>query len=375
MSDRPLRITLVISSLRGGGSARVLATMANHWAGSSREVTILTFDDASASPAYCLHPAVACRALAQAAAARGALHAVALNLRRVKVLRRSIKASAPQVVISFLHTMNVRTVLACHGLGVPVVVSERCDPSGDTIGKTWDLLRKITYRRAARVVAQTQHALGYFSAAIRRRAEVIPNPLQISMPRGGVRACGRAKVIVAMGRLTHQKGFDLLSRAFSIVTRKHPTWSLVIWGEGPLRKELESLRLELGLGTRISFPGWTSDPFRELFRAGLFVLSSRYEGFPNVLCEAMACGAPVVSFDCASGPGEIIRKDVDGILVPPEDVDALADAIDRLLSWPSDRDRLGERATEIVARLDARKVMARWEAVVGTVVEQRLAQQ
>ena len=351
-----------------------MVTMANYWAESGCEVTIVTFDDARSVPAYELHPAVTRRALAQAVTARGALHAIALNLQRVKVLRRSIKEMAPQVVISFLHTMNVRTILACHGLGIPVVVSERCDPSEDDIGKTWDLLRKLTYHRAARVVAQTHAALGHFSRAVRRRGSVIPNPLPNSRSGSGAPGHERAKVIMGMGRLTHQKGFDLLSRAFSKVAGKHPAWSLVIWGAGPLREELESLRSELGLDSRISFPGWTADPFGEMGRARLFVLSSRYEGFPNVLCEAMACGLPVVSFDCTSGPREIIRNDVDGILVPPEDVEALAEAMDRLLSRPSDRDRLGERAAEIVARLDAGKVMVLWETVVGAVVEHELTQ-
>ena len=364
-----MRITLVISSLCGGGAARVMVTMASYWADSGCEVTIVTFDDARSMPAYELHPAVARRALAQAVAARGALHAIALNLQRVKVLRRSIKASAPQVVVSFLHTMNVRTILACHGLGVPVVVSERCDPSEDDVGKTWDLLRKLTYHRAARVVAQTHAALGHFSRAVRRRGSVIPNALPTSRSGSGAPGHERAKVIMGMGRLTHQKGFDLLSRAFSKVAGKHPAWSLVIWGAGPLREELESLRSELGLDSRISFPGWTADPFGEMGRARLFVLSSRYEGFPNVLCEAMACGLPVVSFDCASGPREIIRNDVDGILVPRGDVDALADAIDRLLSSPAERNRLGERAAEIAARLDAKKVMALWDTVVNAVLE------
>ena len=118
---------------------RVIVTMANHRAGSGCEVMIVTFYYAGDFPAYELHPAVARRPLAQAAAGRGALDAIALNVERVTPLRRSIKASVSRVVIfSWLHTMKVRTTLACHGLGIPVIVSERCDPREDDGGKTWD---------------------------------------------------------------------------------------------------------------------------------------------------------------------------------------------------------------------------------------------
>ena len=126
----------------------------------------------------------------------------------------------------------------------------------------WDLLRRLTYRRAARVVAQTLVALGYFSRAVQCRASVIPNPLATSRSVSGAAGHEPAEIIMGMGRLADQKGFDLLARAFSIVAWKHRAWSLVIWGAGPLREELESLRSELGLDSRISFPGWTADPFR-----------------------------------------------------------------------------------------------------------------
>ena len=359
-----MRITLVIFSLGGGGAERVMSIMANHWVAKGWQITLFTYDDGSEPPAYGLDPAVIHRPLDLKGGSTNPIRAVASNLKRLFVLRRAIRESAPEVVISFLDVVNVRTILAGIGLGVPVIVSEHIDPAQHRIGVVWRVLRRVSYRYAASVIALTTDALGYFSAAVRRKGYVIPNPIALPVESNRTGVVKRDRTIVGMGRLTYQKGFERLLHAFSFIARKHPEWSLIIWGEGAGRAALEILRDELGLQGRVSFPGWTGEPFMEMRRAGLFVLSSRYEGFGMVLGEAMACGAPVVSFDCASGPSEIIRDGVDGVLVPPGDVRALATVMDRLLADESERDRLGGRAVEVVSRFDKEKVMGMWEAVV-----------
>ena len=169
---------------------------------------------------------------------------------------------------------------------------------------------------------------------------------------------------MAMGRLAQEKGFDLLLDAFALVAGRHPDWTLEIVGEGPLRSHLESYTQKLDLGGRVLMPGFTRQPFDAMRRADLFALSSRCEGFPNVLLEAMACGVAAVSFDCPSGPRHIIRDGVDGTLVPSGDTHALAQSLDRLMGNEAERRRLAARAPEVAVRFGAAKIMSIWEDLV-----------
>ena len=338
--------------------------MANHWADRGWKVTLLTYDDGEETPAYDLSAAVDHRYLGIENESSGIIDAVRNNLKRLPVLRREIRESAPDAVVSFLDRVNVKTILATVGLGIPVIVSERIDPSRHRIGAVWRALRRWSYRYAVRVVTLTPEALRYFPAAVRRRGTVIPNPVSLAPDSRLARAADRKKVVAAIGRLAHQKGFDRLIAAFAKVAANHPGWSLTIWGEGEDRPALETQRDRLGLNGRISFLGWTPDPFAELQAVGLFVMSSRYEGFPNALCEAMACGAPVVSFDCP-GPRHIVRDGLDGVLVPEGDVEKLAAAMDQLMADPTERDRLAANGIRVTERFGKDKVMAMWDRLIA----------
>jgi glycosyltransferase involved in cell wall biosynthesis len=170
-----------------------------------------------------------------------------------------------------------------------------------------------------------------------------------------------------MGRLSREKGFDVLMRAFARCAATRPDWSLLIAGEGEERAHLVDLRGRLGLAARVRLPGRVADPGGLLRRADLFVLPSRHEGFPNALLEAMACGLPVVAFDCPSGPAEIVRPGQDGLLVPACDEEALAAAMRRLMDDEAERRRLGARAVEVLERFGLDRVMAAWETVVDGV--------
>jgi glycosyltransferase involved in cell wall biosynthesis len=382
-----MRMTLVISTLRGGGAERVLSNMANYWASKGWPVTVLTIGHGDEPPYYQLDPQVVHLDMKFY---RDALHPVpnagllsALKdifddcspverrtlipeLSLISALRRAIVDTRPQFVISFINLTNVRVLLATRGLGLPVIVSERDDPYRDPIPEGAARLRHRLYPMATYLVAQTPEAADYFAAVVGDRRRAIPNPvLQPELAASGNGGAPKAgRILVGMGRLVEEKGFALLLSAFSKVAVNHPSWSLHIWGEGPQRQALERLTRDLNLSDRVWMPGFTRRPFEVLSQADLFVLSSLVEGFPNALCEAMACGLPVVSFNCSSGIREIIRDGVDGLLVRAADPTALAYALDGLMANEEERRRLAVKAVEVTERFGLEETMARWERLV-----------
>ena len=369
-----MRVTLVISSLSRGGAERVLTGMANYWAEKGWTVSLLTLEDASVAPAYPLDGRVTRRGLGLLRPSRGLLDSILANLRRVRALRRAIAAASPEVVISFMDTTNVLALLACRGMGIPVIFSERTNPQMEIPRWPWRILQGWVYPKSYKIVVQTRAALDLYSPAIRKNCTNIPNPVPrpesfSALPDDSPTDHPEPRVLVAMGRLHPVKGFDLLLHAWGRIAPRHPQWRLEIWGEGPERDHLAALINSLGLSGRVSLPGVTDDAYGVFARSGIFVLSSRFEGFPNVLCEAMACGVPAVSFDCPNGPGEIIRHGHDGLLVPPGDADGLAEAIAGLIEDPEKRRRLGRHATEVSERFGLEKVMGQWEALLASIKE------
>lgn len=369
--SRKLRITLAIGSIENaGGSERSLTMLANSWAEMGRAVTILTFDRAHV-PAYSLHSSINLCHLSLYGWSRGWLQRARRILWRNSVLRQAIRGSRPDIIVSFTPEANVRSILATRGLHIPVIVSERNDPSLCYIGKKWENLRRVAYPFAEMLVCQTGAALTKFQKMIKVNGAVIPN--LIAVPRAWIpqRVAKdvekRDYVLVAMGRLVPQKGFDILLRAFAQIMQRHSSWSLKILGTGPLRDDLQKLTEHLNMTGRVHFAGLRMEPFADLCQANLFVLSSRFEGFPNALCEAMACGLPAVSFDCPSGPSDIVRDGVDGILVPPEDCGALAGVLDNLMTDRAKRERLASRAPEIVQRFAVERVLALWDKAFAEV--------
>lgn len=172
----------------------------------------------------------------------------------------------------------------------------------------------------------------------------------------------RTKRIVAAGRYTPQKGYDLLLKIWESVRCEFPDWELTIYGDGESRPQLERYAAEHGLDN-VRLEHSVNDVFDRFAEGSFSVLSSRFEGFGLVVIEAMACGLPVVAFDCKCGPGEIIRDGEDGVLVPAGDCTALAEGMKRLMRDEELRRRMGQAARRNVARFRMENVMEQWAAL------------
>jgi glycosyltransferase involved in cell wall biosynthesis len=181
---------------------------------------------------------------------------------------------------------------------------------------------------------------------------------------GGPKADPSAKTILAAGRVTPQKGFDMLLKAFAQVAPDHPDWTLRILGRGEWLAELERLVAEHGIGGSVVFDGPSEDLGGEMSRASIYALSSRFEGFPLVLIEAMSKGMAVVAFDCPTGPADVIDDHRNGLLVPPKDVDAYAAALREMMDDEDLRRRCGEAAVESAKEYEMERIGPSWDALL-----------
>ncbi|WNK01368.1 glycosyltransferase family 4 protein [Thalassospiraceae bacterium LMO-JJ14] len=372
MTDR-LRVVCLIPAMRAGGAERVMAGLCNALASAGDEVTLITLAPEAEMPFFPLAPEVRLMPLDRLNKDTGLSRLCSLA-GRLFDLRKAVRTAEPDVVLSFLDTMNITAVLVTRFLGVPVVVSERIDPGAylHRIGRFKSALRRLTYPWADRLVVQTARAGNFFTWMAPSRLTVLPNPVpqpELTAAPDRPDTNGHFR-IVAVGRLDDQKGFDLLIEAFALIAGDYPDWDLRIIGEGDERAALQQRIGSAGLSDRVGLPGVTKDIGAEYGGANLMVLSSRYEGFPNVLAEAMAAGLPAVAFRGVSGVDELIVHGECGWLADEMNAPGLAAAMARLTDSPDLRRRLGAAAMQRVATLSPEEIFGRWRMLLLQVASQ-----
>ncbi|WP_244150293.1 glycosyltransferase family 4 protein [Desulfomicrobium norvegicum] len=354
-----------------GGAERVTSNLANYWAVKGWQVMVATLATAE-NDFYALHPAVERVSLGTARGSRNWMSAVVNNARSIREIRKLLKRWRPDVAVGMMTTANVLLALAGRGMPVLCVGSERTHPPVRPLGVGWERLRAFAYGRLDAVVALAGSSSDWLHQYTNvKRVKVIANPVLWPLPpTAPIRDCGEwlhsgRHVLLAVGRLVDEKGFDLLLQAFSRIALDLADWDLLIVGEGPERASLETQVRYLGLCDRVKLPGQVGNISDWYAAADIYAMSSRFEGFPNTLIEAMSCGLPAVSFDCLTGPRDIIRDEIDGVLVPHMDVATFAQELARLMRDEGLRAKMARRAVDARERFALDRIAGMWEKLFG----------
>lgn len=356
-----MKMMFVLAGLGAGGAERVVSLISGELVRRGHGISVVSFDAPDAPIYHSFHPGVDIIRLAIPAGGGSFLRGLKASYRRTAVLRHLFEQRRPDVAISFLTKINVLSIAASAGLQIPVIISERNNPAAQRAHPFWAIAWKISARRASAIVLQTNAIKALYPANIRSRAVVIPNPV---VPAATDRGPHEGRVLAAVGRLEWQKGFDMLIKAFARIAGDFPDWKLKIWGEGAERSRLQLLADQSGHADRIELAGTSRSQADWIADVDVFVLSSRYEGFPNVLLEAMSAGIPSVSFRCKFGPEEIVDDGVNGLLVEPGSIENLVQNLIKLMENEQFRVRLGRAARASMARYEVAEIVSKWEAFV-----------
>lgn len=367
MESESLSIACLIHSLNGGGAERVMAGLVSRLAARGHRVTLITFSHAD-TDRYHVDPSDRRVTLDLPEAPSNPLFRVAGLFRRHAAIRNAVKSIAPNVVLSFCDRNNLDVLAALRKGSLPVVVCERSDPAKQSLGWIRNRVRRHAYPNAAAVVALTESASRHLSQFC-DRVQVIPSAVDAPPTSSDREAASANKLIVGVGRLEHEKGFDRLIQAFAKATETHPSWRLALYGEGSQRIALQRLITEHGLGGRVEMHGWVQPLWESLARATIFCLPSRYEGFPSALLEAMAVGVPSISVDCESGPRAIVRTGENGLLVDPS-IEGLTEGIRRWIEAPDERERIGLVGPGVIDEFGWERMVDAYETLLRRIARQ-----
>ena len=288
------------------------------------------------------------------------------NLMRIYRIRKAMMAFKPDIVVAFIAPTNCLTILASAGLDIRVIISERNDPRMQSFGRIWDRLRRVLYRFADTVTANSQGAIeGLLDYVVAEKLQYLPNPARYSVGSEHINADARRHhFFLSVARLHWQKNHEVTIYAFSKVAKALPDWKLVFVGAGKRMGHLKNLASQLNLKDRIVFEGQLDEPAEHYRKAGLFIMASKFEGQPNTLLEAMVFGLPVIASSAIPDVEALVVEPQSGLKCPVNDVQALADAMLKLGKDDNLRRKLGANGRRFMEKYGEQEILEQWVACI-----------
>lgn len=380
-------IAFYIGGLCIGGAERVICNLAEYFYGEGYRVTMVT--KVRDEKEYELNPGIR-RIIADITPEEETASRIHNLFARIAKLKRIWKEVKPDVIVSFIRKNNLMAIASAVPLGIPVVVSVRSAPERELKGFGFKTITFLLFRQAAGVVLQTREAYNFFPGYIRAKAVVLPNSINPDFLKASeeltlattinhdkkmtvydrIPSSVKEKRIITVGRIDDNKNQRLLVEAYAKIADYYPDWSLELIGDGCGRQALEEYVSTLPCKDRISFTGAVDDVAKRMSEASIFVLPSKIEGMPNALIEAMVMGMACISTDCpCGGPRDLIATDEsNGILVPVDNVDAMAMALKRLITNDTLRQSMGDNARKIIVTLHPDTVNKQWKNYIENVI-------
>ena len=359
------KIGFVIGKLSSGGAERVISTLSNNLI-EKFDITIITFY--KSQPFYNLDQRISvvhCEEFPKKSLST--IQSIRLNYILLKKISKILKTAHIDIAVGFITSANILTVLASKLNKIPSIICERNNPLMEDVPKFWVILRRLVYPRADTIVLQTQGIKKIYKGKIRsNKIVVLPNPIsaELSQLRGS--NIKREKLILSVGRLDKNKDHEILIKAFSSI---HPKdWRVIIIGDGNKKKQLTKLIEDLNLSNKIKIISKVKDIHEYYNKSSIFAFTSKTEGFPNALLEAMHFGLPSISSNCDFGPSDLIENGINGFLIPVSDQEELINKLTLLIEDKNLRNKFSENAKETTKKYTSENVIIFWESMINRIL-------
>lgn len=365
-----MHIVFFTINMDKGGTERVISNLCNEYLVKKYRVSIVTYLTLSCH--YELDKDIRLYSLGIKQKGSAAEKLLEMPFARKKYMELMSRIK-PDVVLAFLPRPCLLACSMKRKLKVPVIGAIRSNPARNFQNLVYRFLAKQVLAKADGFVFQTKDARMFFTPRLQKKSVIIMNPINTEAIREPYRG-DRSRRIVSVGRFTDEKNFPLLVRAFAGLDKEYADYELWIYGKYNEKLRIKEMAEALGVAERVVFAGESDRVYDEIYDASLFVLSSKSEGMPNALMEAMAMGLPVIATDCpCGGPRQLIRHGENGMLVPNEDEEALTRAMEEMLSDKERAGCMGEKALLVGIRYSGEKVYGKWEQYLLHVIKRTVS--